>query len=107
MVENLRVDIHVIGQDMPPPRDAGVVQSFGDLFPLPLAGGSYKPCVLVRGHTKRIDSAIKVIAHILTEKVYNGEDKEAFKQKLVGQQRESSQQLYTSRISTGKFSQLN
>mmetsp|Transcript_35297 Transcript_35297/g.77312 ORF Transcript_35297/g.77312 Transcript_35297/m.77312 type:complete len:1272 (-) Transcript_35297:2361-6176(-) len=84
MVANFRVDIHLIGRDMPPPRDAGAVQIFGDLFPLPLAGGSYKPCVLVRGHTKRIESAIKVIVHILTEKVYNGEEKEAFKQKLLG-----------------------
>lgn len=83
MVKNLRVGVHVVGRDMPPPRDADAVRTFGDLLPQPALGGGYWACVLISGPSKRVDSAVKVIAHILSEKAYIGDDKEAFKQKLL------------------------
>ena len=67
MKRQLKVDVFTVGSDMPPPRDAGVVRSFGDLFPRPQTSGIYSSCILISGTAKYTEKARKAIIHYLKE----------------------------------------
>jgi len=80
MGKKLGVEVHVVGNDLQP---ADLVRSFGASFSIPSFNGKYLPCVLLKGGSKRIQQAVKVIAHILLEKVYEGSNKEGIRRQLL------------------------
>ena len=82
MGSKFQVSILYVGNDMLPPRDADLAKTFGTLFPRPLPDGRYEPCILLSGTKRKIESANKVITHILVSKAFSGDDKEPVKKAL-------------------------
>ena len=73
MKRQLKVDVFTVGPDMPPPRDASVVRSFGDLFPRPQTSGIYSSCILISGTAKYTEKARKAIIHYLKEGMHGAD----------------------------------
>ena len=73
MKKRLKVEMFVVGSDNPPPRDADIVRSFGDIFPRPLPSGDYPSSILISGQAKNTEKARKATIFFLKEGVNDGE----------------------------------
>ena len=73
MKKRLTVEMFVVGSDNAPPMDAGIVRSFGDIFPRPLPSGVFSTCILISGHAENTEKARKAVIFFLKEGVNDDE----------------------------------
>lgn len=73
MKRRLKVEMFVVGSNNPPPKDAGIVRSFGDIFPRPLSSGVYSTSILIRGQAENTEKSRKAVIFFLKEGVNDDE----------------------------------
>mmetsp|Transcript_27139 Transcript_27139/g.78309 ORF Transcript_27139/g.78309 Transcript_27139/m.78309 type:complete len:667 (+) Transcript_27139:227-2227(+) len=82
MSQKLGINIFVMGPDLVRPADLMLGQHLQDLLSADTPNDSRSPCILLIGPSDRLAKATKVIEHILVQKAYSGDDKEAMKRML-------------------------
>ena len=73
MKKRLTIEMFVVGSDNAPPMDAGIVRSFGDIFPRPLPSGVFSTCILISGHAENTEKVRKAVIFFLKEGVNDDE----------------------------------
>lgn len=73
MKKRLKVEMFIVGSDLPPPKDARIVRSFGEIFPRPLPSGVYSSTILISGQAQDTEKARKAIIFFLKEGVPDDE----------------------------------
>jgi len=83
MQAKFRVTISILGlEDVigPPPDGVIAVEPFTKLGPIAFKAGD--KCVMIRGSNRKVHDAAKVVIHMLANKCYDGDDKDALTREL-------------------------